>query len=243
MRDSIIQKGKEQVVFPKMFYNKVHQIKLHKRSNDKWYICYNPYHNLHESKVQWDVSRYLPLVKQMLKNHDVPSTINGLWLTVDEATVNEGEHHRREGLHIDGYWDENNCWRPRGKNYKLPKNDSEARKIKLTENTDEFWETAEFDEDCGVILASNVLGSQGFKGIWNGGPKSEGNCEHVDVSNMERIPFNANNSYAGNVLMLHETTPIPRGPDNYSFNHRQMARLIIPGWTPNGYDYNFIRTK
>jgi len=53
-----------------------------------------------------------------------------------------------------------------------------------------------------------------------------GDCSHLDLSNLQRLALEANKVYAGNVTMLHESTPVMENV------LRSLVRLSVPGWSP-----------
>lgn len=77
-----------------------------------------------------------------------------------------------------------------------------------------------------LILASNIQASRAWNGFYDGEPLPGGDCDHIDVSNLEEIILKPDTVYRGNVTMLHQSLPMPF--DGY----RTLVRLNVPGWTP-----------
>lgn len=65
------------------------------------------------------------------------------------------------------------------------------------------------------------------KGYWDGEIKEGGDCSHLNLSHLERVALQANKVYAGNVTMLHESTPVMEDV------LRTLVRLSVPGWSPS----------
>ena len=80
--------------------------------------------------------------------------------------------------------------------------------------------------DEAIILASDVQASKAYIGEWGGEIKEGGDCSHLDVSYLKAVDLKPNTVYAGNVTMLHESTPVL--VDSF----RTLVRLSVPGWSP-----------
>ncbi|AXP07773.1 hypothetical protein SmphiM6_82 [Sinorhizobium phage phiM6] len=179
-----------------------------------------------------DLKRWQPVVDTLLEGVDTDGPI---YLMVDEGEVKAGSTHRREGLHIDGYWNPTlnahggghmpsrgggHGYEPRDISVYFPKR---KRKQKLSSG----WDHATFEEAEGLILASSISACVGYVGEFEGPIKEGGDCSHIDLSPLKQISMERNVVYAGNVTALHESVPVEHDC------LRQLVRLNVPGWSPN----------
>lgn len=142
-----------------------------------------------------DLRRWQLTVDSMLNGIDASGPI---YLMVDQGIVARGESHRRAGIHIDGYW------RPMLHCH--------------------GWKIEPDSESQRIILASDIPGCIAYAGEVDGFPHSGGDCSHFDLSGLRRIGLEAGTVYAGNVMMMHESVPLPAC-------RRTLVRLNVEGWT------------
>lgn len=193
--------------------------------------------------LPFDLARWQPTVDQMLDGVDTDGPI---YLMVDQGYVSSGTTHRREGIHIDGYWNpgvhahgsghtpipaghrsygghggissENLYRRHRG----LPP--SYKRDGKHSSGISS-WSHATFEEPEGLILASDISACMGYVGQFDGPIGEGGDCSHVDLSTLDSFLMDSHSVYVGNVTCLHESIPV--GIEC----HRTLVRLNVPGWS------------
>lgn len=160
-----------------------------------------------------DLRRWQDTVDAML--HGV-ETDQPIYLMVDQGVVRAGDTHRRPGLHIDGYW--NPTLQAHG-GHVFGGHTGGWR-------TGPDWLHCELSAPEAIILASDISACRAFEGEWAGVPGEGGDCQHINVDGMREVVLNANMAYAGNVAMLHESTPVLRD------TLRTVVRLNVPGWSP-----------
>jgi hypothetical protein len=195
-----------------------------------------------------DLVRWQPVVDSLL---DGIETDQPIYIMVDEGFVRAGSAQRREGLHIDGYWNPGlqahgndtggHGSVPRGHGYVPP---SGHRSIPAGHGHTPpsghgsvppsrhgsgatAWHHADFKAPEGLILASSVSAARGYVGEFLGPIGEGGDCSAIDLSGLRIMPMDAGIVYAGNVTALHESLPVER--DCY----RQLVRLNVPGWSPD----------
>jgi len=157
-----------------------------------------------------DLIRWQTTVDMMLRKVDTDGPI---YLMVDQAYVCAGEHQRRPGLHVDGWWNPDN-------GHGIPSwgqpEPSPAPAHGMNRGRTE-----------GIILATNVLGCVAYEGDYDGEPKPDGDCSHLGTRHLKRTPLTPFVVWAGDaVQMLHETIPMPTAVS------RTVVRLNVPGWLP-----------
>lgn len=88
------------------------------------------------------------------------------------------------------------------------------------------WASATYTEPEAIILASNISACRSYSGSFFGPIGDMGDCATIDISSMAIEDMASDTVYAGNVTMLHETTPC-------EFDClRTVVRLNVPGWSP-----------
>src|SRR5262249_33109124 len=124
---------------------------------------------------------YLPILWRV--RQDSRKTEGVAYLTIDEALLRGGEHHRRPGLHVDGVGengDDHGGWGGGG--------GSAGRE--------------------GMSTASTHEGMQAFNQIFTGKPGPDGDCEHL----REQLGFGRvlepNHLYWCAPLCVHESLPV-----------------------------------
>ena len=168
-----------------------------------------------------DLRRWQPTIDAMLDGVDANGPI---YLMVDQGTVKAGATHRREGVHIDGYWvpslQHHRGGSHRGGGHVSAGGKWDTGPVWITDGSATHWPAE------GLILASTVAACRALAGEWGGVPKDGGDCSHIDTSGMDEIVMHAGSVYAGNVTMLHESIPLPVDC------MRTVVRLNVPGWEP-----------
>lgn len=159
-----------------------------------------------DSGLPADLQRWQQTVDAMLDGIDTDGPI---YLMVDQNIVGAGQAHRRPGLHVDGYWSagrghqgHRGAWNGDG------------------------WVTCDFATPEATILASNIGASRALVGQFQGDPREDGDCSHLDISGLTEVALQADRVYAGNVTMLHESLPV------HVTCMRTLVRLTVPGWEP-----------
>lgn len=158
-----------------------------------------------------DLARWQSTVDAMLSGVDVAGPV---YLMVDQGLVKAGSTQRRGGLHIDGYWiAESQCH-----------GSHSGRRVGW--DTGPKWKHCDFSEPEAVILAGSVCASRALVGTYDGKIGDGGDCRHIDTEGLREVVLREGVAYAGNVSMLHESTPVVE--DCY----RTLVRLNVPGWSP-----------
>lgn len=117
-----------------------------------------------------------------------------IYLTLQQSTVNQGEHPRRPGAHIDGIW--------------IPSIKAHRTGVHKTMAWDTGggnWKSKNL-VNGGIIIACDSVPPIVYLGPINGTPGEGGDCTHINLSNTEKKLLTVNHAYIGNVNMVHETT-------------------------------------
>jgi len=126
------------------------------------------------------------------------------YLTIDERFVPRGKHHRRPGLHVDGWADDeqdSGTWGGGG--------------------SGGSWGNG------GWITASTSVGCAAYPQEFTDKPKKWGDCEHLRPQVKAAIILKPLVAYAMPALLVHETVPATQE------GYRQFIRLSMPsrgGW-------------
>lgn len=186
-----------------------------------------------EAGLPGELKRWQPTIDQMLLEVDTDGPI---YLMIDQGLVKANTTHRRSGVHIDGYWIptlQTHGSQPGGHiTNAVGRWDNRPSWIHSKSKgywDGDYWNTnpkATDWPDEALILASNVSASNAYIGEWDGVIKDGGDCSHLDLSGLQRVALEANKVYAGNVTMLHESTPVMEDV------LRSLVRLSVPGWSP-----------
>lgn len=194
--------------------------------------------------LPFDLARWQPTVDAMLAEVDTDGPI---YLMVDQRQIPAGTHHRRPGVHIDGYWipgiqahggsksPSRHTGNPSptpdpGKHNASPRPRKDHHSGQPVEDESDVqrmdsWRGATYEYHEGLLLASNVRACRALAGEFIGAPGEGGDCAHIDTRHMQEIIMQPGVAYAGNVTMLHESLPVP-------FDClRTVVRLNVPGWT------------
>ena len=161
-----------------------------------------------------DLAKWQATVDCMLDGVDSDGPI---YIMIDEGIVTPSKPHRRQGLHIDGYWNPGIQAHGGGGRHSMAAGwDTRPTWVRAKEG----W------PDEALILASNVQACRGYLGWWEGDPGDGGDCSHVKTHAMKEVKMLPNVAYACNVTALHEsiTTAAP--------HKRTLVRLSVPGWSP-----------
>lgn len=224
MKSIVQQRG--DVVFPQFLAERVYMREFYK-----------------DKPLPDDLSRWQPTVDAMLADVDTDGPI---YLMVDQGVIRGGNTHRREGVHIDGYWNPgiaghghngisaHGAGRPsqghggqrREHGYVPPPPPGHGGRGGGSHLAGVGgWANATYEEHEGILLASDVQAAMGYMGDFHGSPVDGGNCAHIDTTGLVAVPFEAGKVYAGNVTMLHESLPVAKTCN------RTVVRLNIPNWT------------
>lgn len=187
------------------------------------------------------LKRWQNTVDAMLDGVDADGPI---YLMIDQKHCLPGQMHRREGIHIDGYWHGHGIqahshssepsreqWSPEpAKHQPMPFEQPEPdetpspRRIRRRLSA---WSEATLSSPEAIILASNYESCRGYLGNWEGSIGNKGACEHIDVADMNPIMLKSDTAYVGNVAFLHETLPVQHEV------MRTLVRLNVSGWEPD----------
>lgn len=180
-----------------------------------------------------DLSRWQQTVDMMTAN--VPSGLTA-YLMVDQGVVKAGTTHRRGGMHVDGYWipamQAHSTWSGGHTTPSEPSRSSGHSHTPLRRNRDSHYTPRHCHagiHDYGkeaIILASDLSACRALSGEWFGRIGEGGDCSHINFVGMDEMRLEANQVYAGNALMLHESMPISAD------SSRTLVRLNVKGWEP-----------
>jgi len=132
------------------------------------------------------------------------------YITIDEAQVSANTTQRRPGLHVDGVGPDGKAggWGGGGGGWGAQ----------------------------GMLVAASVVGCRGWNKEFDGFPKPNGDCSHLQdqCNDQDAFVMEANNVYAFGSLGVHESLPMTKD------TQRQFVRLSMPndcpwyeGYTPN----------
>lgn len=65
-----------------------------------------------------------------------------------------------------------------------------------------------------------------WNGLFDHTVMEGGNCDHVNINELEELMLKPNTVYVGNVTMLHESLPVSKD------TMRTVIRLNVPGYNP-----------
>lgn len=157
-----------------------------------------------------ELSRWQTTVDTMLEGVESDGI---MYLMIDQARVKGGSYHRRPGVHVDGNW--NNDVRAHGSpghqhGHTHPAPPSHRHHLH-SEYTPEL-----------ILLASDVSGCEAFVGKVMGNPDERGSCDHLDLTDLDRVLMQPHTTYAGNVTMLHRSLSMPEDC------LRTLVRINVP---------------
>lgn len=182
-----------------------------------------------------ELSRWQPTIDAMMS--EVPKD-RECYLLLDQKVVEPGQSQRRPGVHIDGYWlpEISAHGGSGGHGSSPPKSPRAPRKTPGTHRpiipgthfkgqSGSSWGDADFREPEALLLASDIFGSCGYVGEFEGHVGERGDCSHIDLSGLMQRDLLGGIAYAGNVTFLHESVTLPvRTP-------RTLVRINVPGWS------------
>jgi len=150
------------------------------------------------------------------------------YLTIDEKTVPAGETHRRAGLHVDGVYRDkanNSCgsWGGGG--------------VWGGSGSGGSWGGSNRGTPAyGMMTVSNPAGCVAYRGIFDGIPGDNGECEHLreQLSDAECVALGPNEVWQVGAMCVHESVP------QRMTTTRQFVRLSMPSNGPwfEGYTVN-----
>jgi hypothetical protein len=182
-----------------------------------------------------DLSRWQPTIDAMMV--EAPKD-RICYLLLDQKVVRRGESQRRPGVHIDGYWSaEISAHSGGGRHNSTPRPnpDRGPRKTPGTHRpiipgthfkglSGSSWSDANFAEPEALLLASDIFGSCGYVGEFEGQVGERGDCSHIDISHLMQQDLVGGIGYVGNITFLHESVPLPVEIP------RTLVRINVPGW-------------
>lgn len=179
-----------------------------------------------------EINRWQGVVDTMLEGIETDKPI---YIMVDQGIVEHGKTHRRPGVHIDGYWcpsisshggsSGHGPYRPPSHGPSRGYHRSRGAHVSVAGRWDAppTWHTSTFAEDEAIILASDVGAARAYAGQFTGHIGDGGDCSTINLDDLELIDMQANQVYAGNVTMLHESVPVQ------VTTPRSLVRLNLPG--------------
>lgn len=166
--------------------------------------------------------RWQPTIDAMLDG--IPTPLQ-CYLMVDQGFVKAGTTQRRPGLHIDGYWMAGG--QPSGHLAKVGGHQQPGTHMHTGHWAPTGWGSVDsMIAPEAILLASDVMASIGYQGMWEGPIGERGDCSHVNTEGLKQVDLEAHRCFAGNVTFLHASTPVPHDTP------RTLVRLNVPGWTP-----------
>ena len=157
---------------------------------------------LKEEGLPKHLERFQDTVDDMLLNIDTKykGKSQPIFFTVDEQFVKKGKTHRRGGVHIDGYWNEDlRCWGNSGGWGSIPNNGWGTSGWKFKDG---------FITPESIVLASSQSACKGYIGEYEGDIGEGGDCSNIDLSVLDSFMLEKNKVYRGNVMFLHESVPV-----------------------------------
>jgi hypothetical protein len=172
--------------------------------------------------LPFDLRRWQPTVDAMLEGIE---TNHPIYLMVDQGFVKAGTPQRRPGVHIDGYWIPGlqAHGQPDRGGHRHP-TPEERPPYRGDHNTRPRHCTGGVLVEEALLLASDIQGCVGYTGGFDGLIGTGGDCSHLSLQGLQRVPFKANTCYAGNVTSLHESLPVATDCN------RTLVRLNVPGY-------------
>jgi hypothetical protein len=162
---------------------------------------------------------------------DLLSPVDGerdAFVMVDQGEVAAGATHRRPGPHIDGNWladvKAHGGVSP-GTHAPFPTLPPSPKPKPVPEwsTGGGGWGSRELTPEA-IFLVSDVAACVGYIGEIEGAPGVGGDCSHLDLGGVLRIPLRPNVGYVGNVTFIHESIPVPTAC------RRTVLRVNVPGW-------------
>lgn len=167
---------------------------------------------------QQGMGDYTEVIRNMMACVDIRGT-ERFFVTIDEQHLQPGQTQRRGGAHIDGNWIE-----PIGARF----NKDWVNHPELQADTLPRWEQPELITDGnnigGMLIAASEAASVAWKGIVDGTPNADGNCEHLrdQLTQLQVVPMLHNRVYLANSTCIHESLPVQRPVK------RQLIRITLP---------------
>lgn len=125
-----------------------------------------------------------------------------IYITIDQSRVRAGNSHRRPGPHVDGNYIFD--WAGDGSRTPDWKNGGPGRELSPADHRVQYC-----NPNGGMIIASNVVGCQAWRGTVEGQPGQGGDCEHLkdQLAQLPSFLLVPNSIYVGNSTMVHESLP------------------------------------
>lgn len=188
---------------------KIKEISLPEYNGDRVYM--HPF-EISNPVMPSGYERWSNIVNEMISHS--PKKEGTAYLTIDEKELNQGETHRRGGPHTDGNFlydwgggGGGGGWLTGGDGRYLPKD-------------------KHLEQYCankgGMLIVSSYVSCKGWNGSFIGNPDQGGNCESIDLSNLESFLLEKNTLYWGNITFIHESLPVEKSIK------RQLIRITLP---------------
>lgn len=132
------------------------------------------------------------------------------YLMVDQRVVDVGQTHRRAGVHVDNYWDPGSA------------RHAPAHSARHAPAQPSLHYRAE-----AILLASSVLGSDAWLGEYTETPGDGGDCSHIPLDTLWRVPLVPNVCWAGHTATLLHANRVMTEQ-----TRRTVVRINVPGWAP-----------
>lgn len=185
------------------------------------YICINLIYQIQSfqrNKIIWSryprCERWNETIKNIISHS--PKKDGIAYVTIDELEVKCGETHRRGGKHTDGNYLFG--WGGGGSGWLTGEN---GRVLPREKHIQQYC-----SDGGGMLIVSSYEGCDGWNGEYNGEPNQGGNCDHIDVSGLEKFTMEKNVIYWGNSTFIHESLPMDRDIK------RQLIRITLPADSP-----------
>jgi hypothetical protein len=168
-----------------------------------------------------DLRRWQSTVDVMLDGVDSAGPV---YLMIDQSAVKSGAPHRRPGIHVDNYWHEGTSQHDQGHGNR-PTMGCHGVPVPSPPTHNPRPSHSIYGSGEALIIASDVLGCVGYVGMWSGEQRENGDCCDVDVSSLERVPFEPGRAWLGDTAtLLHESIPLAADA------LRTVVRLNVKGW-------------
>ncbi len=163
-----------------------------------------------DSSVPAELACWLPLLRGIAVHSE---EVGVGFLTIDEAELRKGEHHRRPGLHVD-------CGGPLLAHGGSPPPPGHGGSPPPKPNH------GASGGGGGMYLLASSVGCRGFLGSYDDSQGDDGDCEHLRRELVGGFDMEGGKLYWANHHFIHETLPAKRsGP-------RQFVRVSMPSDAP-----------
>lgn len=135
------------------------------------------------------------------------------YLTVDGKLVEYGKTQRRGGPHIDGNYLRKGTWSDGGGHGWKVGDDGNSLTI-------EEHKLSYESKTGGMLICSDYPACMGWNGVFQGNPKTGGDCSHLNLG--QGFMLKQNTVYYGNSQWIHESLNLDKTV------HRTIIRITLP---------------